>query len=112
MSRKSDITFTVTLDDNHLPENLEWKASDNGEGGECKATMISMWDPKEDNTLRIDLWTKDMPVDDMKLFTYQTMMTMADTFARATGEDEIAREIKEFTNQIGEKMEIVKKANS
>ena len=112
MSRKSDIKFTISLDENHLPEAIEWKASDNGEGGGCKATMISMWDHNDNNTLRIDLWTKDMPLEDMKLFTYQSMMTMADTFARATGEEDIAREIREFTNQIGEKMDIVKKADS
>lgn len=112
MSRKSEITFTISLDDNHLPEAIDWKASDSEDGGACKATMISMWDPKDNNTMRIDLWTKDMPLDDMKLFTYQSLMTMADTFARATGEDEIAREIREFTNQIGEKMEIVKRADS
>lgn len=111
MARKTDITYTIELDDNHLPESITWKASDNGEGGPCKATMLSMWDPNENNTLRIDLWTKDMPLEDMKLFTYQTMITMADTFARATGEEELAKEMREMANQLGEKMELVKKAN-
>ncbi|MAX79026.1 MAG: gliding motility protein GldC [Crocinitomicaceae bacterium] len=111
MSKKSEITFSIELDENHVPETIEWSASDNGEKGKCKATMLTMWDENEKNTLRIDLWTKDMPVDDMKLYTYQSMITMADTFARATGEDEIAKEMREFANKIGEKMDLVRKAN-
>ncbi len=109
MATESQITFNVGVDENHVPESLSWKASDNDESGDCKATMISIWDAKEANTLRIDLWTKDMDVEDMKLFTYQTMMTMADTFARATGEDQLADEMRFFANQMGEKMNLIKR---
>jgi len=73
--------------------------------------MISLWDEQENNTLRIDLWTKDMLVDDMKNFYYQSLMTMADTFERAVGEADLAGEIRQFGQQLGEKMGLVQKVD-
>ena len=61
--------------------------------------MISFWDGKERAALRIDLWTKEMMVDEMGDFYYQTMMTMADTFDRATHQQELVGEMKEFAKQ-------------
>ena len=49
--------------------------------------MMSIWDPKENTSLRIDLWTKEMLVDDMKRFFYENFMTMADTYQRATNDE-------------------------
>ena len=72
--------------------------------------MLAIWDSMDKNTLRIDLWTKHMMVDDMKLFTYQSMLTMADTFARATGEEKMAQEMRDFAMQFGQKMELIKPA--
>jgi gliding motility-associated protein GldC len=34
----------------------------------AKAIMLSIWDSKVKESMRIDLWTKDMPVDEMKIF--------------------------------------------
>ena len=49
MSTKKEIKFTVSLDENHIPENIEWTASEGGgvSNEEIKAMMISVWDPKE-----------------------------------------------------------------
>ena len=58
--------------------------------------MISFWDGKERAALRIDLWTKEMMVDEMADFYYQTLMTMADTFDRATHQTELVGEMKTF----------------
>jgi len=108
MEKTSEITFTVHLDENSVPERIDWKADDTGDAGECDATLLSVWDKKEKNTLRIDLWTKDMMVEDMKLFTYQTLVTMADTFARATDEEALANELREFAQQMAEKMGLIR----
>jgi gliding motility-associated protein GldC len=104
--KNSEINFKVTLDENHIPEKIEWEASDSGEEGlkEAKAMMISLWDPKEKNTMRIDLWTKEMMLDEMKHFFYQSFVTMSDTFERATNDKNLAEEIREFGKQLGEKM--------
>ena len=106
MEKKSEINFTVSLDENHVPEKIQWSASDTGEEEikEAKAMIISLWDPKENNTLRIDLWTKEMMLDEMKHFFYQSIITMSDTYERATNDKAIAEEMREFGKQIGEKM--------
>ena len=68
--KTSEIKFTVAVDDDHIPEVITWEATDSGMNGTrpCNATLLSLWDPKENTTLRIDLWTKEMPVEDMKRF--------------------------------------------
>jgi len=104
--KTSEIKFTVTVDENHVPEKIIWEASDTGEEGakECKSAMISLWDKKEQNTLRIDLWTKEMKVDEMKHFFYQSMLTMSDVYERATSDSELAEEMREFGKNMGEKI--------
>jgi len=78
---QSEIKFNVELDENRVPEKLSWTAQDGGvELEEAKAIMLSIWDSKAQETLRIDLWTKDMPVDEMKLFFHQTLVAIADSF--------------------------------
>ena len=54
---------------------------------------------KKRAALRIDLWTKEMMVDEMADFYYQTMMTMADTFDRATHQQALVGEMKDFAKQ-------------
>ena len=76
----SEIKFNIELDENKVPETLLWTAKDGGvENEESKAIMLSIWDNINKETLRIDLWTKDMPVDEMKIFFHQTLVAMADT---------------------------------
>jgi gliding motility-associated protein GldC len=107
--KQSEINFKVTLDDNNLPEKIDWSATEGGEQSSSKAVMIALWDAKENNTLRIDLWTKDMMVDEMKQFYHQCLLSMADTFDRATGEAETAKEMRGFAQHFGEKMELIVK---
>jgi gliding motility-associated protein GldC len=72
---KSKIELNVELDENRVPEKLNWTAQDGGVNNEeAKAVMLSVWDSKAQETLKIDLWTKDMPVDEMKLFFHQTLV--------------------------------------
>ena len=66
---KSEINFVIELDENRVPEKLRWTARDGGViNEESKAVMLSVWDNKAKESMRIDLWTKDMPVDEMKVF--------------------------------------------
>ena len=108
--KKTNISIEVELDENHIPEKLFWNAKDNGEEkNEVKATMISLWDEKARETLRIDLWTKDMPLEEMKLFFYQTLHTMADTFYKATQDEKMTDTMRDFCEYFAEKMDIIKK---
>ncbi len=102
--RSSEIRFTVHLDEHQVPEHIEWRAQDGDAESSCKATMISLWDEREQNTLRIDLWTKEMKLDEMKAFFHQNLLTMADTFERATGEKEMAGHMRAFGKYFGEEM--------
>lgn len=107
--KKSEIKFTITLDDNNLPEKIDWVAADVNEESTSKAIMIALWDAKENNTLRIDLWTKDMIVDEMKQFYHQSLLSMADTFERATGEVEASKEMRNFAQHFAEKLDLIAK---
>ncbi len=44
-----------------------------------------------------------MMIDEMEDFFYQTLMTMADTYQRATRHDDLAIEIKDFARNIYKK---------
>jgi len=107
----SEIKFNVTLDENKIPEYISWKASESGMPTEesCKAIMLAVWDPKTESTLKIDLWTKEMQVDEMKKFFHQTLLSMSDTLKRAISEDKMAADMKDFCDHFAEKLEILQK---
>jgi gliding motility-associated protein GldC len=107
--KQSEIKFTVTLDENNLPEKIDWSATDGEEKSASKSVMIALWDSNENNTLRIDLWTKDMQVDEMKQFYHQCLLSMADTFERATGEAESAKEMRAYAQHFAEKLKLIEK---
>ncbi|EOR94794.1 MULTISPECIES: gliding motility protein GldC [Arcticibacter] len=106
--KKAEIKITVELDDNNVPENITWESTDaeTQERLAAKAMMLSLWDHNYKNALRIDLWTKEMPVDEMKRFFYETLQTMADSFLRATGETNIVEDLRDYCAHFAEKMEI------
>ena len=108
MSPKKDITITVELDDENIPESIIWNATDlsGQQEAECRAMILSMWDNNKHDTLRLDLWTKDMNIDEMKIFFHQTLVTMADTLQEATNEEQMAEDMRDFTAYFAEKMEI------
>lgn len=105
--RNTQITIDVELDENHIPERMLWNAQDGGiEAQETKATMISVWDDKAMEALRIDLWTKDMPVDQMKMFLHQILVSLGSTYQRATGEDDVAAWLEEMAEEFAAKSAI------
>ncbi len=106
---QSKIELNVELDENRVPEKLFWTAQDGGiTNAEAKAMMLSVWDDKAKEMLRIDLWTKDMPVDDMKIFFHQTLVAMANTFNRATQDEKMTATMKDFCDYFAEKLELKK----
>ncbi|MCG9791396.1 gliding motility protein GldC [Flavobacterium algicola] len=106
---RSEINFLVELDENKVPEKLMWSAKDGGvQLEEAKAIMLSIWDSKAKESMRIDLWTKDMPVDEMKIFFHQTLVAMSDTFHRATGDEKMSATMKDFCEYFAEKLELTK----
>src|SRR5947199_9756310 len=95
---KSTITIDVNLDEQKMPDQISWRASETyaEEDRKAKAMFLSFWDGEDKAALRIDLWTKDMMVDEMADFFYQTFLSMADTYQRATRNEEMSQDIKKF----------------
>ena len=81
-----------------MPQQINWSAADSSADmkQQAKAMMLAFWDSADKSALRIDLWTKDMMVDEMADFFYQTFMGMADSYNRATHNDEMVSDIKTF----------------
>ena len=95
---RSSINIDVILDADRVPEQISWNATDTtAEAARiAKAMMLAFWDGTEKTALRIDLWTKDMMVDEMADFFYQTFMTMAETYHRATQDPALTSDMKQF----------------
>jgi gliding motility-associated protein GldC len=103
----SQITLTVTLDENRVPEALAWSAEDGGiDNEQAKAMLLSVWDHKTRESLKIDLWTKDMPLEEMKVFFHQTLVAMSDTFYKATQDEKMTATMRDFCDYFAEKLEI------
>ena len=107
IKHSSEIKIEVSLDENKVPEKIHWTADDGGVSNqEAKAMFLSVWDHNTKEALRIDLWTKEMPLDDMKVFFHQTLTAMASTFERATNDDKMSATMRDFCDYFAEKLEL------
>ncbi|MFL5773919.1 MAG: gliding motility protein GldC [Flavisolibacter sp.] len=104
---KSSIVIDVDLDENRIPRHIEWHASDQSSEHvqQAKAVMLSLWDGADKSALRIDLWTQKMMVDEMADFYYQTLMTMADTYERATKQTALVNDMRAFAKEFYRKFQ-------
>jgi len=107
IKHNSEIKIEVGLDENKIPEMMKWSADDGGiTNKESKALLLSVWDGKEKETYKINLWTKDMPVDEMKQFFHQTLVSMADSFQLATNDEKMSATMRDFCDYFAEKLEL------
>jgi len=106
---QSTIKIDVLLDPNKIPEQISWNVTDSQAdmAQKAKAMCLAFWDGSDKTALRIDLWTKDMMMDEMADFYYQMFITMADTFKRATHQDALADDMKKFARDFFEKFRAV-----
>jgi gliding motility-associated protein GldC len=112
MKKNSEIKITIELDAQQVPSKITWMSTDNPEGTtekECKAMLLALFDKETMDTLKIDLWTKEMQVVEMDRFFYQNLRAMADTYFRATQNKELAGQIQQFANYFAEKTELIPK---
>ncbi len=110
--KQSDLVFTIGLDADNVPSQITWTATDMPNGGtqqSCKAMLISLFDEKTRDTLKIDLWTKDLETQEMDRMMYQTLRALGDTYHRATKNTELANAMQQFAQYFGEQAEIIKK---
>jgi gliding motility-associated protein GldC len=103
----STIQINVTRDAERMIDKLNWSASNTtaDEPREAKAMMLSLWDGADRAALRIDLWTKNMMVDEMADFFFQTVMGMADTYQSATRNQELSDDMRAFAKSFIKKFQ-------
>jgi len=114
MQQKSDITLSVTLDENQTPEQMQWSAPDGGVTHQnMEAFFLSTWNKESQESARIDLWTKEMPVDQMQVFVHQTLVGIRESYLRATEDTQMAEAMQQFCDFFAteRKLKEVKKAN-
>ncbi len=106
--KKAEIKITIELDEKNIPERILWESTDaaNKDLMAAQSMILALWDHHYKNALRIDLWTKEMPVDEMKRFFYETLQTMGDSFLRATGEKNIVEDLRDYCAHFADKMGI------
>lgn len=107
----SSIKIKVGLGENAVPEQITWAGSnfENGKENEAKAMLVSFFDKENRETLKIDLWTQDMQVMEMDRFFYQTLRGLADTYFKATKNQQLATDMQKFVQYFGEQTEIISK---
>ncbi len=110
VKKESEINIKIGSDENNNPERLSWIATDSGiqQDREVKAMMLSFWDVKENNSMRIDLWNKDLMVEEMYYFVYQNIISMSEAMVRATNDQELAQDMQDFAAFFAKKSGITK----
>lgn len=105
---KKKINIEVELDEKNIPTDIQWSATDlqGFDEASCRAMILALWDHTKKDTLRLDLWTKDMTVDEMKIFFHQTLVTMADTLENSINDSRISGDMRDFCEYFAERMEI------
>jgi gliding motility-associated protein GldC len=101
--KKSEIRFSIALDDQKVPEAISWQATDAGPDIQfAKAINVAIWDRNADATMKIDLWTKDMPTDAMKYFVVDNIGSMAETIQTATGDKKMAEMMRQLCKELSD----------
>ena len=100
--KKSTINFTVELDQNNIPDKIFWEATDKPDPGltETKSLSVAIWDHLQKNTLRIDLWAKDMPVEDMKRFHIECLGGIAQSILTSTQDEHMSSEVNALCERL------------
>ncbi|MBS1508619.1 MAG: gliding motility protein GldC [Bacteroidetes bacterium] len=104
--KESEIIFKIELDQNNIPEKILWNATDKPEAGfsESKSISLALWDHEQKNTLRIDLWTKEMPVNEMKRFYIDCLGGLAQSLLTSTGDEIMSQEINLLCEKLAERV--------
>ena len=99
----SQITVRVQTDENKVPTAITWSADDSDVANQtAKAMSLAMWDEAQGNAVHMDLWTKQMSVEEMPL-RCQTMMTLANTLEKATNDKAHALAMRSFTEELAKR---------
>lgn len=105
----STIEISVSTDENKVPKSIEWTAEDSDiQNRSAKALALALWDENDGQAMHMDLWTKDMSVEEMRHFICQTMMTLANTLEKATNDQNHANAMRKFTEELANRLGVLK----
>ena len=113
VKKKSEIKLQIGLNKDKIPVKIDWQAEGGPNGAkpsEAKAFLLSIFDKDSKDTLKMDLWTKDMQVNEMDRFFYQTLRGLADTYFKATQNQQLATDMQRFVQYFGEQTEVLPKS--
>jgi gliding motility-associated protein GldC len=108
--KSSEINFKVELDSSNVPEKIYWDSTEKPEPGmtETKSISISLWDHVQKNTLRIDLWSKEMPVEEMRRFYIDCLGGLSQSILSSTGDEFMAGEINLLCEKLAKHVASIK----
>ncbi len=107
--RNANIDIQISLNENNIPEQIFWKATDTKNNkADAQAFLVSFWDSETKNSFNIDLWTKDMTMEEMKFFIFQNFLKMSNILERSTGDESLVQTTKEFAEKFGKMADIIK----
>ena len=107
---KETLAVDVTMDENMIPESINWTSSQDNTKEEASAALLYFWNASKKETFNLDLWTKKMSIEEMNMMIFQSFMTIANTYERATSEDQLANAMRDFAEFFGEKTKILPKS--
>ena len=113
--KTKDLTLSIQLDDKKIPKNITWKSDDppsNDVEQDAKAFFLSILDKKSLETLKIDLWTKDLQIGEMNRMVYYSLKAMADTYYNGTKNTNLANDMARFAQYFGEESGVLQKPES
>lgn len=107
MGKEALIEIKVILDENNIPNEIIWNAEDGGiQNQKTDSVLISIWNKEKSEALRLDLWTKEMTIDNMNRFFYQIFISLSNTYQVATGEKNLSSFIKDFAENFAKESSI------
>lgn len=107
--RQANIDIQISLNENNVPEQISWKATDTKNNqANSKAFILSFWDSSTKNSFNIDLWTKDMTIEEMKFFIFQNLLKMSNILEKSTGDENLVQIMKDFSKKFGKMADLLK----
>lgn len=110
--KEVEIKLKVKLDDNNVPQEIQWASDDppsKGTFASTKGFFLSLFDEKSLETLKIDLWTAKLEVGEMNRLCYYALKGMADSYYNATKNEQHANDLARFSQYFGEETGVLKK---
>ncbi|MEM8583578.1 MAG: gliding motility protein GldC [Bacteroidota bacterium] len=102
VKQRSEIRVGIGLDEEKMPVQLDY-AGQGESPRDCKAALLSFFARDTKETMKIDLWTKDMQIVEMDRFFYQTLRSMTETYFKATQNKDLANDFQQFVFYFGRK---------